>query len=258
MALIPGLMGFLLAFRQSPKIVALTYLLVFASGISAVILFEKLFPEKGLMHILCLKQKDFIGITEDGVYLSNENNTLFLKGLDTASLNKTAGKDLYKIKPGISYPRWQKIHVSDSIRVNSADDTASYRLLWYIPKIGSKIHLTELRPDIFSFVRNAPEALFHSLMRPLPGESFSPFLLLASGENVFLILLIPAALIFRKRKEEIPFNDIFFCLSFAIVLLLIVGWTTPVMGAIVRYRMPALPFYLTALSLLLDFQKIKQ
>ncbi|MCC6541585.1 MAG: hypothetical protein IT225_05150, partial [Flavobacteriales bacterium] len=41
-------------------------------------------------------------------------------------------------------------------------------------------------------------------------------------------------------------------LGYVTLLALVIGWTTPVMGAVVRYRTPLLPFLLIAGLLLLD------
>jgi hypothetical protein len=46
-----------------------------------------------------------------------------------------------------------------------------------------------------------------------------------------------------------------FFLSFLILLAVLIGWTTPVLGAVVRYRMPLLPFLIMSCLLVLRPQR---
>ena len=40
-----------------------------------------------------------------------------------------------------------------------------------------------------------------------------------------------------------------------VLLALLIGWTTPVLGAVVRYRMPLLPFLIMSCLLMLEPQR---
>ncbi len=43
-------------------------------------------------------------------------------------------------------------------------------------------------------------------------------------------------------KLKIAQPDVWCCLSFITILFVLIGLTTPVLGALVRYKVPALPF----------------
>jgi hypothetical protein len=49
---------------------------------------------------------------------------------------------------------------------------------------------------------------------------------------------------------------VLFCFTFTIVLFLIIGLTTPIIGAIVRYKIPALPFLVFGLLLCVNNTQI--
>ena len=69
-----------------------------------------------------------------------------------------------------------------------------------------------------------------------------------------MILVVLVALLIGHRRILGP-NDpaiLFFLISFITILGLVIGYTTPVMGAIVRYRTPAIPFLLIAALILHD------
>ena len=51
-------------------------------------------------------------------------------------------------------------------------------------------------------------------------------------------------------------RPVFFALFFVLSLALLIGSVTPVLGAVVRYKAPMLPFLVFALFQLIDFDKI--
>jgi hypothetical protein len=80
---------------------------------------------------------------------------------------------------------------------------------------------------------------------------------MACIENLLFILLF-ITLIFRFKKPEISNQTIIiFSMLFVFTLYTLVGLTTPVLGAAVRYKVPALPFLLISIFLLYDVSKLK-
>lgn len=108
-------------------------------------------------------------------------------------------------------------------------------------KAGSLITTTYLKPELGDVLIKSPEALFNTLLRPYPWESTgSIFKLIPMLENVFFIIFI-GWIIWNNRKPN-NLRFVLFCLSFVLVLYILVGLSTPVMGGMVRYKVPALPF----------------
>jgi hypothetical protein len=125
-----------------------------------------------------------------------------------------------------------------------------------IPAAGSAIPLAKLEPTLGSFLSNAPQALANVMFRPLPWEIRSPFMLMAGIENILILLIAALAIAFCKHPKRWPWKYMLFCLSFVILQFLIIGETTPVVGAIVRYRCIALPFLLIAFISITDKTKL--
>ena len=48
----------------------------------------------------------------------------------------------------------------------------------------------------------------------------------------------------------------YFCACFVILLFTLIGLTTPILGAAVRYKIPAIPFLVIAFLFILDKQKL--
>jgi len=120
---------------------------------------------------------------------------------------------------------------------------------------GSKFDINILEPTVLSFMKNVPQALSNTFIRPHIFEAKSPFILMAAVENLLIIAIAIISLIFIKLKS-IDKNLVFFCAGFVLILFILTGIATPVMGAIVRYKVPALPFLLIVFLLMIDKDKL--
>ena len=125
-----------------------------------------------------------------------------------------------------------------------------------IPAAGSVIKINTLEPTLLSFIKNSPKALVNTFFRPYLWELKSPMMLLAGFENVMIVSIILLCIIFSKSLKEIKWEYVLFCLSFVIIQFLIIGETTPILGAITRYKTIALPFLVIGLLFILDKEKI--
>lgn len=110
-------------------------------------------------------------------------------------------------------------------------------------EIGSLIEIPPLE-HWTDLILNTPNALFNTYFRPHIFEADSMFFLACALENLLYILLIIAALIGFKKPDKNGLALALMCLSCLIGLGMLVGLITPVLGAIVRYKIPALPFLL--------------
>ncbi len=125
-----------------------------------------------------------------------------------------------------------------------------------IPVAGSLIKLDTLEPTASSFLKNSPQALLNTVVRPYPWELKSPLMLMAGAENIMILAFILLCLVFSKPFSIIHWEYVLFCLSFVLIQFLIIGETTPVLGAIARYKVISLPFLLIAFLFMLDKNKL--
>jgi len=113
-----------------------------------------------------------------------------------------------------------------------------------------------LEPTLPSFLASAPHALLVSIAGPLLYPSGGVFGLISAAENALLLLVIVVCLLYHRPWRQLDAPLLLHLLAYGFVLSLVIGWTTPVMGALVRYRAPLLPFLLVAALLLLDQQRL--
>lgn len=122
---------------------------------------------------------------------------------------------------------------------------------------GSLISVELLQPTVADILVHTPGSFYNTLVRPYIFEADSLIILFAGIENLFIILIIIICLIFSSGK--ITNKSVFvFCFLFFSALYILTGLTTPVFGAMVRYKIPAMPFLMIFLFMLLDSSKISK
>lgn len=107
---------------------------------------------------------------------------------------------------------------------------------------GSMIDPPRLEPTFISHLMLAPHALRMAFLSPFEVAHLNPLTAVAGIENIAVVALPLLALVFRRRLGCMNHPSILFTLSFILLLALLIGWTVPVVGALVRYRVPLLPF----------------
>ena len=111
-------------------------------------------------------------------------------------------------------------------------------------------------------LKTAPIAISAALFRPFIWEVGSPTMLFSGIENLgigilFIFLIIKKGPIkFFKTISSSSFIQ--FCLIYSLILGFMVGFSTANFGALVRYRIPMLPFFVfMLLYILFEEKKIK-
>lgn len=118
---------------------------------------------------------------------------------------------------------------------------------------GSGYTLGELDGSFASMFRLFPSAVNVSLFRPYLWEVNNPLMLLAALESLAMLLLTGYLLMKRGTGifREINRPEVIFCLTFSIVFAFAVGVSTYNFGTLMRYKIPLMSFYASALVVLL-------
>ena len=129
------------------------------------------------------------------------------------------------------------------------------RLADFYP-VNSRFDLEVLTYEFWSLLLSSPEAIFNVFTKPWPNELNSILYIPSFIENAVILLLLFTTFVYRKALKVKEWDFVIFCLSFCIILYTVIGLTTPITGAIVRYKIPAIPFLMMAVFMLIDFDKI--
>jgi hypothetical protein len=123
-------------------------------------------------------------------------------------------------------------------------------------KVNSAIHMDFLEENLFSLLAAVPMGIVNSLTRPWPNEIKNFLFVPAVLENTLLLFAIIFALFQKKKSTISSFNFIVFCFLFTFLLYAIIGISTPILGALVRYKIPAMPFLTIAVLAFIQLENI--
>lgn len=123
--------------------------------------------------------------------------------------------------------------------------------------MGSYISIPYLEPTLISFVKNLIPAFVNTLFRPHLFEAGSILALASAIENTIIIVLLVFFIYFSGCRDALKNSALLFVISFVFILFITCGLVTPVLGALVRYRAPALPFVFIACLFVFDKKRFR-
>lgn len=264
-AVVPALLGMLLVHFTGKRLQVLKYGLVLVFYAAAGLLTDKIFPGYNPFEVLAIKQHDMLNLARGGTYLLSDTTVniekawiAYLPAEKRAEVIPDRDSGFYHIREGNTFTTWNVMNLGDTLLVTSSRDTTRYTILSDFPKAGSLLNVKPLEPTFADVALHTPQAIWNTLARPYPWESNGLFLLVAALENLLLLGVLLFCILHASRISPERMNLFLFSLVFVLVLFSITGLTSPVMGALTRYRIPGLPFLLFAALLLCDIEKVKK
>lgn len=120
----------------------------------------------------------------------------------------------------------------------------------------STIPITELKPTVISFIKNTPQAINLSVVRPYPNDVHH-ILSLAAAVEIDLLLLMFLIFLFFRIKNKVHRPTMYFFLFFSFSLLMAIGFSNNNLGAIVRYRSIIIPLLVVPMLAQIDWKRLK-
>lgn len=194
---------------------------------------------KTVTHRLTRMQFDFVNVGRGGLHVYADSCFYYFSTDQYSELEFLPDQKIRVKKPlvakevtfGMSYP-------FGDVLVKPAD--GPWNVVFRGEPCGSYIELTSIGNDFGQLMKNIPEALANASFRPTPWDPGGKLKYVNFLETCSLFGLLIFGLWYnRGRRTAEERNSMLFLFTFAIVLLVLIGWTTPVLGALVRYRMPA-------------------
>lgn len=119
----------------------------------------------------------------------------------------------------------------------------------------SSIPIKKLQPTALSFLKNTPQAINLSAIRPYPSD-VRHILSLAAAIEINALLLMFLLFIFLRTNGIKSKNLAYFCIFFSFSLLLAIGFSVNNLGAIVRYRSIIMPLLIIPMVAQIDWKRI--
>ena len=120
---------------------------------------------------------------------------------------------------------------------------------------GSSIAIKQLKPDAISFLKNTPQAITMSAIRPYPSD-VKHILSMAAAIEINVLLLLFVLFLFWRKNGIGDKKLFYFCIFFSLSLLLAIGFSVNNLGAIVRYRSIILPFLVIPMAASIDWGRL--
>lgn len=143
---------------------------------------------------------------------------------------------------------------------NEVQISANYLYRISLRDGGSAYYLGDLDGSIESTFSLMVPAIWVSLFRPYPWESYNVVMLLSALESFLLLSFFIATLFkrkfvgfFRSVSQDLYLQ---YAIIFSILFAFIVGITTFNFGSLVRYRAPLYFFFITALTIIWNNKKL--
>ena len=227
--------------------------------VSSGMMISKFVLKKDIISIIVQRQNDFVSTGYGGIFFYKGEQYVRLDYADIKNIKLIDDKqELYTIKPHVNYMYWNYPNFKDTIYVKDNIDTlTTYPLINITVPSNSSITKKRLNNSFISVVKMAPEALFNVFCKPFFFGNKNKFEIFASIENVLLLLIFLLAF-FNSDFKSVNWNLFFCLLSIVFMSYLLIGLTTTISGAIVRYKVPFLPFLWMIALLFLEEKTLKK
>lgn len=234
-----------------------SWMKAFLAVVAVCALVIYLIPEKRqrAVEYLTRKQYDFINVGQGGMHVYADSCFFFFRPDQVGSLKWVRNPIVVLKEPvlakqvvtGKARPFkdvWLKPDGSEWIRVYYSHGCESY------------IEITYINDSFGQLLKNSPEAFVNAAFRPFIGDP---------GRNLIYFAMIETILLFgwllwqARQWRLVPPETrriVGTLVLFSVLLFILIGWITPVLGAIVRYRIPA--YFALLITGILLFRKPKE
>lgn len=142
----------------------------------------------------------------------------------------------------------------EALQKGNLQDKAKGFQSWHSIAGGSTYSLGEVDySSNFGMLKKAPVAINVTLFRPYLWEVRNPVMLIAAFESLFFLILLLGVIKDVKFKFLYYFfdnNNAFFFLLFSLMYAFITGFTSYNFGALVRYKIPCMPYFLLGIYMI--------
>lgn len=228
---------YVIGYRKYSIPVSLSFPILLLTGILLLLMLPT--TQQKMVHHLTRKQFDFINVGKGGTHLLADSCYYLVLGYNNKALERKGGDSVGVNRPiiakrinlGMSYP-------FDDVLLKPND--GPWPIAFIGDSCGSFIDLTPINNSYLQLLKNTPEAFVNGAFRPFFGDPGGRLKYLNMIETIFLFGWLCFSLLrFWKVLSAEQQQLIWFLLFFAVLLFILIGWITPVLGAIARYRVPA-------------------
>ena len=195
-------------------------------------------PTQKIVDNLTRKQFDFVNVGKGGLHVIADSCIYYFQPHQYDKIEFKGNKvrltqdvDAFIIHFG-STQKPKPIHLKPQ-------KSEWWTVTYFAQGCSSYIETTPISNSFSQLIKNIPEALTNSIFRPFFNDPGSKLKYLSFLEIWMIVFFLIIAIVNRRKLSKREKELIFGLLIFAFLLFILIGWTTPVIGAITRYRFPA-------------------
>ncbi|MGV6861406.1 MAG: hypothetical protein ACWA41_06525 [Putridiphycobacter sp.] len=213
--------------------------LIFLAILSTVMMFTILLFEQKVFKLterVSFKQQDMINIGKGGIYFINDTAVCFS---DYKYLNQFEMVSDSLIKVNQTVPsHYKPFGTKEFFPFTLQSGSTLYPHYLTLAPSHSYFEVPPIGNSRAQLLLNTPRAFVDVHLRPFPWDNGSALKYFSFIQNIGLLFLLGFSIFNRKKGLTNHQKWWIFNLMFYIVFItLIIGWTTPVFGAIARYKM---------------------
>ena len=198
------------------------------------------FPEKRkeTTHYLTRKQFDFVNIGRGGLHAYADTCFFYFRPDQFGDIDFRSNKTLYLKRPVVA----KMVTMGKSAPFKDVyllPNTTRWVAYYKSDGCASVIPVTGIGNSFGQLLANIPEAFVNAAFRPFFGDPGGVLKFPAIIETLVLFGFFFVQFRYWKRASAETKIQVVTLITFAVLLFILIGWITPVLGAIVRYRIPA-------------------
>ena len=186
---------------------------------------------------LSRKQFDFDHVGKGGIFTDyNDTAHLYFQMKDYDKIDVNMKDSSLQIINKTAVQIVSKRHDFKTIDSYKDASKTKFKVVYNVGGALSYIKTSPINNSFFQLIKNIPEALINSLLRPFPNDPGSALKFVALFELWFIFIILLVSLKLARNLNSVEKRLITALIIFIISLSLVIGFTTPVLGAIFRYR----------------------
>ena len=229
--------------------------MTYSLALGMVLLIAWISPSLDFVRVLGKKQADFIHVAKGGMVLYHDSCYVYLPYDQREERLQPIAEHVFKLRKEFRYASVKPGH-TDTVMIAGSSDTNGFKVLHTFVPARSAFEIRRMSPSLLGILQELPLSFYRTLVVPMLFTNQKAFAGLILLENS-LILLFMISVLFVLRKKQFPMAMTLFCFNFVVLLFSLIGLTTPVLGALVRYRIPGIPFLVIGFALMVDEQKTR-
>jgi len=236
-------------FKWNLKVLKIVLAGVLVSFVLIVIIPNKL----NITEKISFRQQEMINISEGGVIFNND--TAFFK-FDYEFVDNFEKVNDTLIKVNVTTNGSYRLLDSYDVKPcrYEASDKSYRHYLTYQPS-GSYFEPVVIDGSKLNLFMSIPSVLVDVLIRPFPWDNGDTLKIFSFLQNILILFFLIICVLRRRLLQDVEKWILLILIMITFFIILLVGWTTPIFGALVRYKMPVDLFLVIISFILLKSKK---